>query len=758
MPGIPTRGFQTAPSKSNHSSALGSIWHVLRGTGTGLYKGITGLPTGAYMTARTIGHDLPNAAAHAARGDVFGTVQALAQGRTGKLAENIAKQEYNSYRHFGKGGDISGPLLDASALFTGGASVAARTGKAISAVSKAEDAARAARAAELTTKDAAVLMAKTKGVGYDKAAGMFKIPAKELKTHARKYNEGLTKGNMGGPTAPFANVPPATVLKNPAHPLFDFYAERYPNLIKNFTRARKAYMQKPTYSRPMLQGPIGDKRKTGFYVPTSPNPAFRTVRKGVEQLRPQRSAARELKKEAVRRETTQARFLAPKNIRMQKALATPPHQGALAKSLGVPMGALRMAMWLRPRYYLQNLAQTGQMLATDPLLTARSANLARQIHKVNKPLYETTRAVTGEAQAGALAMGTSPSKLGGVLGKHIPGNVGKQIRERGIQGAMGYAANVPESHLRLLSVLNELQKFHSGQSLSALTPEDVAKYFNNVRRSGVISKEHLPLRRAVENVGDFSRIFSKNMLRQWSPSEKEFMATQIPIFYPMFKALTRYGVRFPSEHAIASAGGLALGKQGKKEQTRLLGQLPFWAQYLVPRGAGDPNAVRSPSQAVFNPSNIYNLQPAADIGKQVSQIGRQGGPLPGLSLLQETGPVPGLAYGMLTGRDIQTGYPIKPFSKAFYQAHPELNRSVINSPVDFLQGLPLADLEMLASGQKPHLRSFAPGDAKARILNELIGPAFIPRTLKTKETTKQAKRETRYGKGRAPKKKSNYTP
>lgn len=412
------------------------------------------------------------------------------------------------------------------------------------------------------------------------------------------------------------------------------------------------------------------------------------------------------------------------------------------------MSALRMAMWARPRYYIQNIAQTGQMVGHSPILTAKSMKLAGNLYKNNRDIYNTVRSVVGDTQAGALAAGTSPSKLGSMIGKRIGGKVGKQLEEKGIQGALGHMANIPESHVRLLSVLNELQKHNRNSSLGNLTPEKVERAFNNIRKTGVISKEHMPLRRSVEEVGDFGRIYSKNMLRQRTPSEKEFMATQIPIFYPMFKALSRYGVRYPSEHPLASAATVAVGKQGKKEQKRLLGDLPFWAQYLIPKSAGDPNSKRSRSQAVFNPANIYNLQPSTDIGRQGVEMARKGGPNPGISLLQESGPAPGILYGSATGKDIQTGYPIKPLSKAFYKHHPGLNRSPINTAINFVESLPGATLEQLITGQPSHVRSYEQGGIKKRLLNELIGPSIIARNLKTKETTKQAKRERQYGKGR----------
>lgn len=796
MPGIPNRPYEKKAPHPSKRGFLGDVGHVISGTSRGLYHGVTGLPTGVYMTGRAIGHDTGRA------------LTGQAPNRVLPLIENVGKAEYNSYRHFGKGGDVSGPVMDALAALTGGAGAVARGSKAISEVSRVANDARAARAAELGMKDMAVGQVKQGNMSWDDAAKMIKTNVRELKAHSyknfrymRKSGQFGTKkdiehmkkyastpvsrrGNMQ-PRLPghgvYANETPDMILKNPKHELFDFYAERNPHLISNKTRARKSFMQKPQYSRPLLAGKPFEKKRSGLYVPTSPNPVFRGIRSGVEQIRPKKSAAREISKETVRRKITQERVLAPKNIRMGAQATTPADLNVAEKIMSYPMGALRVAMWLRPRYYIQNLLQTGQMLGTSPIASARSARLAGDLFKNHRDVYNMVRAVTGEAQAGALAAGTSRGRVATGVGQRIEKagglipdkkgiriarkgiqGFGSQAQQRGLQGAMGHMANIPESHARAISVLNELRRHHENTgSMSALTPAHVQRYLGNVRRSGVISPEHLPLRRSVEEVGDFGRIFGKKMINPKSRgmSEREFMATQIPIFYPMFKALTRYGVRFPSEHAIASASGLALGKQGKKEQKRLLGPLPFWGQYLIPKSAGNPNAKRSPNQAVFNPSNIYNLQPATDVARQGAEMFREGSPVPGLSFLQESGPSPGLLYGLMTGKDIQTGYPIKPFSKQTYKHHPWLNRSIFNVPYDWASSLPLSDLERLASGQRPHLRSFEPGSATSRLLQELgPGPAFIPRTLRTKETTKQAKREARYGQGRQTPKKKPYFP
>jgi hypothetical protein len=766
MPGGPVITPAQRKSRKGNSSILGDIGHVLSGTGKGLYHGLTGLPTGAYMLGRNAAHDTGMLLS----GKEFSNNPPPL--RTSGLIKNIAKQEYESYRHFGKGGDISGPILDASALLTGGASLGARAAKVVSEVSKASKAQRAAHALELQKKDAAVMQAVggsgIKGAGFDRMAKITGFTSSELKKHYSRNREFLQEGNFSvgkpaGQQGKYANVTPKEVLKDPAHPMYDHYVRRYPDHpsktkagVSNVTRARKAFMAEPQYSRPLLYGKRFDKKSSGLRVPTSPNPLFRATRAGIEQLRPETSANREILKETTRRQVTQTRFNAPKGVRMARKAQDIP-QNRAEKAIGMPMSALRMAMWLRPRYYLQNIAQTGQMLAANPALTAKSTKLASELYRTNRPLYHQVRAVTGEAQAGALATGTSPSRFGSFLGKRIPGGAGQMIRDKGLQGAMGHAANIPESHVRALSVLNELQKHNRSMgSLGDLTPAKVEQAFNNVRRGGVISPEHLPMRRAVEEVGDFSRIFSARMLKHRGMGEREFMKTQVPIFYPMYKALTRYGVRIPSEHAAIAAETVALGKQGKKEQKRLLGELPFWAQYLVPKSAGDPNAVRSSHQAVFNPANIYNLQPVTDVGRQTAELARKGGPNPGVSYLQESGPAPQIAYGLMTGKDWQTGYPIKPFSKRTYKQHPSLNRSLINVPYDWASSLPLSDLERIITGQRPHVRSYVPGTSRDRLLQELLGPSVIDRTLNTKETRKQAKRETRYGQGRKPKKKSGY--
>lgn len=215
------------------------------------------------------------------------------------------------------------------------------------------------------------------------------------------------------------------------------------------------------------------------------------------------------------------------------------------------------------------------------------------------------------------------------------------------------------------------------------------------------------------------------------------MKTQIPIFYPMFKALTRYGARFPSEHSIISALGYNLGAKGKEEQKRLLGDLPFWAQYLIPTHAGDPHARPGSANSVINPANLYNMQPAADIGRQTAEMIRKGGPRPGISLLQEVGPLPDIVYGALRGQDLATGYPLPGVRE-----HGGLGAALLN----YLGGLPGQDIGRALVGAPQRVRSYEAGNLRQRLLGELIGPGFIPRNLKRKETEKQAKKETSFGK------------
>jgi hypothetical protein len=56
---------------------------------------------------------------------------------------------------------------------------------------------------------------------------------------------------------------------------------------------------------------------------------------------------------------------------------------------------------------------------------------------------------------------------------------------------------------------------------------------------------------------------------------------------------------------------------------------------------------------------------------------------------------------------------------------------------------------MKAAGQKQHIKSYEPyRNIYDALMQELIGPSIVPRNLKTKETTKQAKSEVSAGRGR----------
>jgi len=250
---------------------------------------------------------------------------------------------------------------------------------------------------------------------------------------------------------------------------------------------------------------------------------------------------------------------------------------------------------------------------------------------------------------------------------------------------------------------------------------------------------HQAIKRGVSEAGDFNRIFGPELRPGARMNERAFMRSQIPIFYPMFKALTRYAGRVPSEHSIQSALALALGKQGKNEQERLLGPLPYWAQYLIPTHAGDPNAKFNSSAAVLNPANVYNLQPAGDIARQVAEIGRKGGARPGINLLQEAAPILDIAYGAMTGKDLATGYPLPGVRGHF-------GGSARAALLNYFGALPGQDTARTLLGGPQRVRSYEQGSGRARIAQELFGPAVVPRKLKTKETTKQQKKETSFGK------------
>ena len=122
------------------------IGHVGSGTSRGLYRGITGLPTGVYMAGRGVGHDV----GQAAHGD-------LSFKRSRAIGKAMAQATARDFTHFGEGGDLSGPTLDFLALLSaggGGVSRISAAGKAGKAASYANKAARIPRPIDIAVAKA----------------------------------------------------------------------------------------------------------------------------------------------------------------------------------------------------------------------------------------------------------------------------------------------------------------------------------------------------------------------------------------------------------------------------------------------------------------------------------------------------------------------------------------------------------------------------------------------------------------------------
>jgi len=686
---------------------LRPVGHVAGGTGRGLYHGVTGVPTGIAMTGRIAYKDIRHDLKHPFLGNssILGMVRGKKSGAK-SLASALAKAEYESYRHFGRGGDVSGPLMDALAVLSAGGGAAARIG----AAGKAARAVRDVSKGRVNPALAAAHEAERgmKGPMNAKMLKRYGVTRKELDDY--KLNYGHIQAERTN-TKSFIRRTEGGANLNRAY-----------NLRQTIRQAGKAASKRPAPRERVIPG-------TDKTLPASPNPAVRGIQKATLRYS---SKAREgaLKRVEAQTERFHRQLRDPNAKKVstsvlpsgRKVTTTMPSvkqvrnqkQSLIEKGVNAPMDIIRMSMWLRPRYYLQNLTQTGTMLAHRPAATGASIRQARHLKKNEKSLYNDLKNIAGEGQALSL----NESRIGG-KGKFV--------------NRAGRLANAPEAHVRILSTLNALR------DAGYTTHADVVKMVNRLKAGKPTPKDLATATRANEEVGDFGRLSHKEQL---------FMKSQVPIFYPMFKALLRYGYRFPAEHSIQAAAGLAIGKKGKEEQNRLLGDLPFWAQYLVPKGAGDPNAKPGPKQAVFNPSNIYNLQPAAEVSAQGAEMFRRGGSRPGLSILQEIGPAPGFIHGAATGRDIQTGYPLRHMNIKDRLGNVVGRRSNLEAEaLDFLTNLPLSDLWRLSAGIRPPVKSYEEGDLLERLMMELgPGPAFFPRTLLTKETGKQAKREKKVGK------------
>ncbi len=465
----------------------------------------------------------------------------------------------------------------------------------------------------------------------------------------------------------------------------------------NIGKAIKAGAKKPVYTRKFAGVSKGKGKFPARYeVKASSNPLVRGARKvtvdpvyraSVKRAEAGKRGGGYAKRVETRTREERARFA--KQARSDE----PGGAKATGKTIGpellqAPMNLLRMKMVLNPRYYAQNLGSSGLMLALQqgPHGIIKSARTAKRVRREDPSVALHARSTMGDP-AQAAGMIESSGKLSGASQK------------------MAHYANVPESRLR------ELAFYAVARKHGITKTADLKALFNNPTSN----RFHQIAREANDALGDYSRL---------GKGERAFMRTGIPIFYPMFKALSRYGVQFPFEHSVTAGLANHVGQEGYDQQVEDFGgELPPWSPYLMKTG----------KDATSNFQNIHPFSPAADIAEAVSQIITPGGGNPTRSLLQYAGPSPELLYGLATGNQLQTGWPIKGVDEGMSPLEAALR--------DFAPNIPGKDYLDLAGITEPRTtKAYGKPTQEDLFWMWLLGPAY-PRKTNMKELKKQAKQQ-----------------
>jgi hypothetical protein len=380
----------------------------------------------------------------------------------------------------------------------------------------------------------------------------------------------------------------------------------------------------------------------------------------------------------------------PKNIK--KSLG----EADIVDLWNAPMNAVRMGMTTRPRYFAQNLPQTVAMLLAEqgPVGLARSVGTARKLRKTDPDLPKKARAAGGDPGQGSVAQGA--------------GGFGSVATKR-----LAHYANAPEARLRELGI------YGSARDLG-MSKADLMKALEHPKSQ----QYQMMSRRSADVVGDYNRAGGPGKLGK---AEAKFMKSGIPIFYPMWKALARYGAQFPTKHPIQASILNQLGQEGfDRQEEDFGGLLPPWSPYLMKTGEDE----------TVNPQNIHPFSPFADITEAALSPLTPGGANPTRNLGQYVGPAPELLWALQSGQQLQTGWPIKGVDDGEIPLTATLK--------DFLPTLPGFDLAAMAGLMEPRTtEAYGTPSAEEQFWMWLLGPAYHERKTNMRVLKKQGKQQKR---------------
>lgn len=478
-------------------------------------------------------------------------------------------------------------------------------------------------------------------------------------------------------------------------------------------KTRKFKLANKATDKPrMIYGKPGTKPTRGFYfqpgkdveVEANPNPLVRGARKiTIDPL-----YRRSLKKadedallgkksrggayaRAISRRTEDQRTRYAENVRnarTPKDIDLAPND-PVKNVIRAPMDAMRLSMYTRPRYYIQNLGGTAQLMAHAGV-SLGDVKAVRNIAKTDPELYKLMLAAGGETGVRAMANVTTG---GGSLGR-----VSRRAAE---------LANKPEANMRTMGI------WKAAKDYGVTSPEELKAILRNPESD----QAQLIMARGNESLVDYGRVGGSGPVGQ---AEKRFVQSGLPIFYPMMKGFTRYGARFPAQHPVQAAAMAQLGQAGKEIQREGIGGEPQpWFPYITPLPGGKTQ----------NLQNIYTFSPGTDIARQTGQALPGASLRPTLNLLQMLGPAPEFAYGAASGRQLATGF-------EYDKDDLDWGGAIGAATKDLLQtvtpGMDLLAPRSSAAYGEPSLQD--------RLMLALVGPGLYPR-------------KTDFGKIRQPKKK-----
>lgn len=362
----------------------------------------------------------------------------------------------------------------------------------------------------------------------------------------------------------------------------------------------------------------------------------------------------------------------------------------------LPTQAVRLGLPLRARYFTQNLPQSLGMMIGEygPRGISRGTKMAREMRKLSPDTPADIRAAMGDPGMASFAIGTEGMPLGNLTHKVM------------------HAASAPEARLR------EVAFYESAARRGYDTPAKIEK----LKRNPDSDDYQMVVQEAEEAMGAYSRL---------SPREHGLMRSGLPIFYPMWKALTRWGVRYPTQHPVQ--GGLLanLGAMGAEQQgIDFPGGVPPFLPYLVKAGA-----TKAGQALTSNPQNIYQFAPGADVMQALAAPFMRGGLSPTRGIGQFVAPSIEALFGGFTGRQIQTGWPLKEMGPNEIPA--------LAMAKELIPSIPGYDLAALLSGGRfgrRETKAYGKPTREDLLMMYLLGPAW-PRKTSIAELTRQARAE-----------------